>query len=783
MEKTTIKESVRNFVEFILRSGDIDNRRTAAAAKNAMQEGSRIHRKIQKRMKGDYAAEQVLSYTHEFAKFILVMEGRADGIFTEEGITTIDEIKGVYRNLDTLTAPEMVHEAQAKCYAYFYGLRERKDKMQVQLTYCHLESEEIRRFKSLYTIEELHDWLTALLQEYEKWMQWQIDWRRTRNASMTELEFPFSYRPQQKELVAGVYRTIQQQKKLFLQAPTGIGKTMATVYPAVRYVGTGDSGKIFYLTAKTITRTVAQEAFMLLKRQGLAFKVLTLTARDKICLCEETNCNPVACPYARGHFDRINEAVFELLNAHDIIDARQITEYARTHQVCPFELSLDTASWVDAVICDYHYAFDPNVHLRRFFGEGVSGDYVFLIDEAHNLVDRAREMYSATLCKEHVMQAGRVVKTHHKKLTRLLEKLNKAMLAYKRECEECSILKDISDLVFPLMSILGEMETFFETASDKLHEELLEFYFEIRNFLLCFDLLDENYSIYAQLAPDGTFLVRLFCINPAVNLQQYLQKGRSAVFFSATLLPVSYYQELYSTQEDDYAMYADSPFPIENRSILLAQDVSSRYTRRGPREFARIASYIDKMIRAKEGNYMVFFPSHKLLSDVLELYLTEYQTQEVSCIVQTPGMDEEMRESFLQEFKKDSGTLLAFCVMGGIFAEGIDLIGEHLIGVCVVGTGLPQVSRERDLLQEFYTERGQQGFEYAYRYPGMNKVLQAAGRVIRTQYDTGVILLLDDRFSEPIYGRLFPREWADRQYCRIQSVEAQLQEFWSRHEV
>lgn len=780
MEKEVIRISVRNLVEFILRSGDLDTRRGAFADREAMAKGSRIHRKIQKQMGAAYQAEVSLAHSTEFEEFSVLVEGRADGIIYGEDFVMVDEIKGVHKDLRFLERPVEVHLAQAKCYAYFLGKEKGLLQIRVQMTYCHLDTEEIRRFEEEYTVEELEAWFQWLLDQYYQWALWQHQWRQTRNDSMEGLEFPFPYREGQRDLVSGVYRTILRRKQLFIQAPTGVGKTMSTIFPTVRSMGEGLTEKIFYLTAKTITRTVAWEAFQILKERGLSCKTLILTAKEKMCVCEQVECNPIDCPRAKGHFDRVNEAVFRLLQEQDQYDREVLMEYSERYQVCPYEMSLDLATWVDAVICDYNYAFDPDVYLRRFFAEGSKGDYVFLIDEAHNLVERGREMYSAVLYKEDFLKIKKLVKPYRKKLERALERCNHQLLELKRECETYQVLETLGGFSIALMNVMGEMENYLEELEDgEIRKEILEFYFQVRSFLYIYDLLDENYVMYTQHEEDGRFRVKLYCVNPAVNLQRCLDKGCSAVFFSATLLPVGYYKQLLSGRADDYAIYAHTPFAPEQKRILLGRDVSSRYTRRGPEEYGRIAEYIDQVAQARAGNYMIFFPSYKMMEDICQIYKERYGHLERQILMQSPAMQENDREEFLEQFEEQrEKTLLGFCVLGGIFAEGIDLTGEKLVGAVIVGTGLPQISYEREILKKYYDGKRENGFDYAYRFPGMNKVLQSAGRVIRTREDRGVILLLDERFCSLDYRNLFPREWEDYKICTRNTVQGILEEFW-----
>ncbi|MEJ8787080.1 ATP-dependent DNA helicase [Dorea sp. ICN-14282] len=789
-EQPIIRISVRNLVEFILRSGDIDNR-IAGMDKDAMLMGGKIHRKIQRQMGAGYHAEVSLKHEILCRGFILSVEGRADGIMeTADGIV-VDEIKGIYKELEFLKEPVPVHLAQAMCYAYIYANQQGLSDIGVQMTYCNLETEEIKRFQNVYPYEELERWFLELAGQYEKWARYQISWRKKRNASIKKIEFPFPYREGQRDLTVSVYRTILRKKKLFIQAPTGVGKTMATVFPAVKAMGEELGEKIFYLTARTITRTVAWQAFDTLKEQALRMKVLVLTAKEKICFCEEADCNPEKCPYAKGHYDRVNDAVYELLTASDEMSREILEEHARKWKVCPFEMSLDVSTWVDAVICDYNYVFDPNAHLKRFFGESVKGDYLFLIDEAHNLVDRGREMYSASVCKEEVLKVKRLVKMSDPKLVRRLEECNKQMLALKRECEEYQILNSVGHIYLKLIALMGELEQYLEECTDpEIRKEVLDFYFQVRMFVNIYERVDENYLIYSELDGKGHFWIRLFCVNPSACLQEFLEKGNSAVFFSATLLPIHYYKNLLSTSKEDYAVYARSPFDVRRRLLLVGNDVSSKYTSRGEEMYRRYARYLLCMVRAKAGNYMAFFPSYRFMEEVYEAFeilLAEQriagELEEIDYILQSQYMSEEAREIFLENFEEErEGSLIGFCVMGGIFSEGIDLSRDRLIGAAIVGTGLPQVCRERELLKDYFQKQGIRGFDYAYLYPGMNKVLQSAGRVIRTDRDCGVILLLDERFRDYRYQEIFPREWKDYGTCNADNVADKMETFWEQIE-
>lgn len=780
-ELTRIQISVRNLVEFIFRSGDIDNRIGKGAQKEAMQEGSRMHRKIQGRMGMEYRAEVPLKLEVPQEQYVLALEGRADGIITNVDGVTVDEIKCMYTDVTRFEEPIFVHKAQAMCYAYIYALQNGLDQISVQLTYCDLDTEEICRFEEAFSFFWLERWFQDMMEAYRKWTDFQFAWRKIRQTSIQTLEFPFPYREGQYKLVGDVYRTIHRKKILFIQAPTGTGKTISTLFPAIRAVGENLGDKIFYLTAKTITRTVAKDTCDLLKAKGYCGKVIVLTAKEKMCPCEEMDCNPSNCLRAKGHYDRVNDAVYALITTEEDFTRERMLAQAEKYQVCPFEMSLDASLYADIIICDYNYVFDPNVYLKRFFSEEEKGDYIFLVDEAHNLVERGREMYSAVLVKEEILTVKKLVRGKDRKLEAALEKCNRQMLEWKRECETYTIYESIGAFAFSLMRLMSLLDIFLQSRGEMPErKEVTEFYLNLRHFMNMFERVDENYVLYSDFDEKDRFCLHLYCVNPSVNLQECLERGKSTIFFSATLLPVNYYKNLLSSKKDNYAVYADSAFREEQRLLFIGRDVSSLYTRRTLGEFHRIALYIQQVLRAKKGNYLIFFPSYRFMEDVYEQFLAVNE-QEADCMMQSGNMNEADREEFIQEFSNPRGkSLAAFCVLGGIFSEGIDLKEDLLIGVLIVGTGLPQICNQREILKEYYQEENGQGFDYAYQYPGMNKVLQAAGRVIRTASDRGIIGLLDERFLRSDYRQLFPREWSQYEVHTLDSLPGALEAFWKK---
>ncbi len=796
-EKQIVKISVRNLVEFIFRSGDISSTGSGAKNTEAMQLGSKIHREIQKSMGIGYEAEVALFTVQKFKsrefgeEFLLQIEGRADGIWRENDRVLIDEIKGVYLDVREMEKPVFVHQAQAMCYAYMVAEAENLPEIEVQLTYCNMETEMISRFQETFTKKEITEWFMELMESYEKWAVYEYDWKKKRDMSIQKLSFPFSYRPGQKELAAMVYHTIEDKKKLFIQAPTGVGKTITTVFPAVRAMGEGLADRIFYLTAKTMTRTVAEECFALLCAGDLNFKPITITAKEKLCVRDSLSCNPSDCERAGGHYDRVNEAVYDMLTHEKKLTREIILAYAEKYRVCPFEMSLDAALFADAVICDYNYVFDPDVYLRRFFPAEKKGNMVFLIDEAHNLVERGREMFSARLVKEDFLAVKRIVRAaarHEKrpevqynlrKFEKSLEAANRCMLEWKHECDEFEVWEEVGTFQFQLLRILADYELF---AKDypilPERDTMLNFFFAVRKFSAILERLDESYRIYTDYDKEKNFRIKLQCMDPSERLQEVLERGRSAVLFSATLLPIRYYKEQLAGEQKDQAVYAKSSFLAERRKVLIARDVTSKYTRRGPGEYKKIAEYIEKFVSAKKGNYLIFFPSYSFMEQVTDRLELSGKKR---LLIQKPDMPEKEREEFLNAFDGESEeSIVGCCVMGGIFSEGIDLKEDRLIGAAIVGTGLPMVCHERELFKDYYDEKKGKGFDYAYRYPGANKVFQAGGRVIRTAEDKGVILLLDERFLQRQYQELFPREWFPYEVVDASGMERILKKFWEK---
>lgn len=977
--KRRIRISVRSLVEFMLRKGNIDDR-IPAASEETMAEGARMHRRLQKAAGADYEAEVSLKTIYPLnERDEICIEGRADGIYygavpetyrpqlqesrnerrseprneslnklrnkswnesesrneemepgAEPGgdeLWTVDEIKTTWRNVRKMKEPSPLHLAQAKCYAYIYACDYQLDRIRVRMTYCSLDDESLKYFYQEYTAEDLTVWFTELMEGYRRWAEFSLQWAELRDQTIHPLTLPFPWRKGQKELAVHVYHTICHQRKLFIEAPTGAGKTMAVLYPAIEALGQGKAERIFYLTAKNVAGSVAEDTVDLLRKSGLRLKNVTLTAKEKICPQEKISCRPDRCLRAKGHYDRVNEAMYALLTSEDRLDRERILACAQAFQVCPFELSLDLSLYADMIICDYNYVFDPHAYLRRFFGEGTRrGTAIFLIDEAHNLVDRGRDMYSAGLYREDIRRFRKKVRTVWPNLWKSLGKCLRAMKELEPESGEFEVLEDVDALagtVYEAHAAIRRIlnrerkrqlrrmedrqgeENIHETrpaaiysdtklsldlnlepdansdaaenpgldleAEDAaaeaprdedsgeekgtVHEELLSFYFEISHFLLIHEGLDEHYVVYSERAGGAGHRIRLFCVDPGRNLRERMEQGTASILFSATLLPIRYFKQLLGGTEKDYEVYARSSFEPSHRGVFIADNVTSRYTARGPKMYEKIAEEIHRIVCCRRGNYLVFFPSYAFMREVDTAYKERQfagKSGEPVILMQSESMTQEERETFLQRFggrtrsaaaklpdpdmnaaqrgvnpdidveqwtadsdigalqrAADSGIgteqqaanpaagaartddgpgaetdtgIVGFCVLGGVFSEGIDLKEDALIGAIIVGTGIPQVSREREIMKSYFAAEGRNGFDYAYRFPGMNRVLQAAGRVIRTENDRGIVALLDERFTWDGYRLLFPAEWNRIGRIGGDRTEKNLLIFWNQYD-
>ena len=777
--------SVRSLVEFVLISGDLTS--GGFQKRDRAQLGTQGHKRVQRSRPEGYETEVEIAYQVEGTDPPMEVRGRMDGLYAGAQPVIIEEIKTTTLSLDLINEQHNhLHWAQAQCYAYMYARQYNLSGVAIHLTYYHLDSRQEKTFERYFTSAELQTFFSDLVTPYLEWFQKVHAWQTSRDRSIHQLAFPYpDYRPGQRDMAVAVYKAIRAQDRLYVQSPTGVGKTIAALFPAVKALGMGLATKIFYLTAKTSGRLVAEKALDDMRRTNLNIRSVTLTAKEKICFCPPVNCDPEGCVYASDYFGKVKKALCEI-DHYQAFTRPVIEEIARRYQICPFEFSLDLALWVDCIICDYNYVFDPRVYLHRFFDFSTE-PYIFLIDEAHNLPDRARAMYSADLDKKTVLNLQRTLKPHLPVLVKKLSEINKVLLEIRKACQAEG--KEALVEHEPPKKLLKAIQEFSQKAEDWLalnlttefRQELLAFYFLCSNYLRTAEYFDAFYVSYFERQGQTDLKAKLFCLDPAPMLAAPLERSQSAIFFSATLLPLDYFMKLLTGAKDHPRRIFQSPFPEENVSLLIHNGISTKYAQRAD-SYAAIASAIESVCRAHVGNYLVFFPSYAYLDAVLELLKEKLPERQL--LVQDRGMTEAARETFLARFSADSQeTLVGVAVMGGIFGEGIDLVGERLIGAVVVGVGVPQVCLERDLIKDYFDHQNGNGFAYAYQYPGFNRVLQATGRVIRTEADRGIIVLIDERFTHPRYRHLFPLHWRGFQVVQnTGEVKDKLAHFWSRDE-
>ncbi|MBS8264354.1 ATP-dependent DNA helicase [Mesobacillus boroniphilus] len=760
--KNVIKIPVRTLAEYVHKSGSIVSGFSSASS---FTEGSRIHREVQKTYNEHDQSEVFLKTEIEYEGLYFMIEGRCDGLLVSDGRTTIDEIKSTSLNLDMINEDSNpAHWAQAECYGYMYMQDHELDCIDIQLTYVEKASGEMKRFSRTRTYEELKEAILNMVSVFAPYAKLRVVHEMKRNQSIKELVFPFAqYRKGQRQLAGSVYKTIQENKTIFASAPTGIGKTISTIFPSVKAIGENHLQKLFYLTAKTTTRQTAEEAFSQLFANGLHMNVVTITAKDKVCFTEQGICNKDHCEFADGYYDRINEAVLDILHNENSLDRLCIEKYALKHRICPFEFSLDLAYAADTVICDYNYIFDPKVSLKRLFDDRKK-ETVLLVDEAHNLVDRGRDMFSSTLEKASFLQLKREFKGRNEDIHGICRQLNDFFIKLRKQAEPSKTiefkepLEEFNQLVLEFINH-AEKELLRESPGDS--ELLLESYFAAQNWQRISKLFDERFILYAEVQRNEVKL-KQFCLDPSYLLKQASKNFKSRVYFSATLSPIGYYLDMLGGDEEDYVVRIPSPFSSEQSHVLI-QSLSTRFKDR-EKSIKPIVKTLSETIHNKPGNYLIFFPSYLYLNSVLEEW--NLGNHGIPTIVQGTGMADAEREAFLESFKPDrSGSLVGFAVLGGIFSEGVDLKGDRLNGVLVVGVGLPQIGFERDLIKQHFSSTGKNGYDYAYVYPGMNKVLQAGGRLIRSEKDTGTILLIDDRYLQQKYQSLLPDVW--RSYAII----------------
>ncbi len=723
--------------------------------------------------------------------------GCADGVFEEGGIYTLD----LWRTVSSSEFKKKIKEegyAPLKLLGLLLCLREGRDEVTLRVVLTNSFDGSIRTEAKRFSKAELSGFASGLLTYILPRVRRFIDHETRVRPSAANVPFPYrEIREGQEEMIRAGMRAIKCGQRLFVQAPTGIGKTVSALYPAVHAFGKGLCDKIFYLTAKSSTSREAYAAVGKLSAAGAKLLAIVMTAKEQMCVCEKGSvgkfCNPKDCRFLRGYGERVSAAIDELLGMQNGFYASVIAEVAKKHEICPYELSLDLSEFCDVIICDYNYLFDPAVHFQRYFDRvGDFGEYVFLIDEAHNLVDRAREMYSATLSMTEI--ASVLEEFPRGDTYDAIMALVRAMGELKPLCRETLRREEDGNEVGYYIS-RNRVTDFDEAAKDadreisewlkrnrehELYDGIRAWGQSLRKYARILALYDEKFMTYIELA-GGDIKISLSCLDPSDVLDGCLSKARASVFFSATLTPTAYFSDLLGGGKKQKLLDLPSPYDPENLCVAAIDTVSTRFEDR-EKSYKKIASCIAAAISAKAGNYIVYFPSYSYLEKVYEAFRKRYP--KVNTVVQKKGMRASEREEFISFFKNDTGKMrVGFCVLGGIFSEGVDLPGSRLIGSVIVGVGLPGFSSERNIMRDYFENRYENGFEYAYTYPGMNSVLQAAGRVIRREEDKGIVILIDDRYASPTYQKLFPKHWKHLKYAGNPASLAEIvRKFWEKAE-
>jgi DNA excision repair protein ERCC-2 len=776
-QKPAFQISVLKLVEYRQRSGDLDL--TFFSAVSPL-EGIRLHKKIQENRPDEYVQELPVCLELDFHDVILLISGRIDGVLEYPDRVCIEEIKSTRKDPDQMDIPEdHPFWAQVKCYGYLYAKQKGLEKIILQLTLANVDTEKIHELKKTFTTKELKAFFDVLVDVCLQKIRAMNAWRLKRNQTIALLDFPFEkYRAGQRQMAVTIYRVIRDKRQAIIQAPTGIGKTMAALYPALKAMNEGLAEKIFFLTARTTGKSAAETALKLLETSGLRIRTLTITAKSKICFNPDCLCNAQECEFAEGYYDRIDIALDQLFEK-DIIDRTRIESLAAAHHICPFDFTLEASNLADIIICDYNYAFDPGVYLKQFFLNGKK-DYVFLVDEAHNLVDRGREMFSASLSRSLFVELLRLIRP---KLPKISISLRNIIEWFSRK--KTRILRQkgfISETELPedIMPVFGKFIQLSEywllhNYKSPFRQKIIDTYLEVSNFMKIAGYYDQTYvTVYENL--DFDIRLKLFCLDPAGPLEKALKRCSAAIFFSATMTPVSYFKKVIGCRESTIEMLLSSPFPQENCLVAVFDRISTLYKRRWETR-EQLAEILTSLISQKCGNYLFFFPSYEYLNMVLKVF--KKRNAGIRIMIQKSDMKESERGKFIESFKKEScDVLVGFAVMGGFFAEGIDLVGDCLSAAAIISVGIPMICPERELIRRYYQQKNGAGFDFAYKFPAINRVLQAAGRVIRSETDKGVILLIDERFSKPDYSNRLPEHWNMLRVKNHSDFNAILKNFW-----
>lgn len=757
-EKIFLTLSVHDIVDFLLRKGDIDNR---VYNQETMLLGTKIHAAFQKKQGNDYLSEVSLKETFERPLGTISLYGRADGIIVGGPFPIIDEIKSSVLDLDVFYEQQKEwHEAQALCYALMYAHENNHEKMGVRLTYISQIDNSKKIHEKVYKTEEIETYIANLMDEYLEFWQSEYEHKKERDEKSKDIQFPFpSFRGGQREMAKYIYSVATRGGSLLIEAPTGIGKTISALYPSIKSFATGKTEKVFYLTAKNSGSLSAYDALTKLYENGFCGRDSVLTSKEKMCLNPGASCNPENCVYARGYYDHIREVMTKAIKSGERFSHDYVISLALEKQICPFELELDLSLFSDVIICDYNYFFDPLVKLERYFGEEADpSKYLILVDEAHNLVERGRDMYGGCLSLEMCKRAKKSFGDKpFRSLKLAINKVEKALKEIKEENQnERETYIDVPEnLIKALTSFNQKQKTLEKEQHIPYPSEFKDFSRECYAFLTIYNNYSKHLTFYSENLGDN-FKFIMYCLDPSPLLSESLSQVKGHVLFSATFSPIEYYMNAIEGDSKKPYLLLPSPFPPENMKLIVAPNVSTRFKDRS-KSYDEVARYLEAFVSAKKGNYFIFLPSYEYLQNVMD----RLNFGDAKVYVQNKEMTEIDKENLLTRFKANpKKTHIGLFIIGGSFSEGIDMVEDRLIGVAIVGVGLPQLSYERDLIRDYYENKNGKGFDYAYKNQGLNKVMQAMGRLIRSENDRGAALLIDDRYLQNEYRSVLERSYS-----------------------
>ncbi|MDX9978035.1 MAG: ATP-dependent DNA helicase [Candidatus Cloacimonadales bacterium] len=793
-----ISIAVGQLVKYVYQEGSFS---TSMQSKVQRMRGIVGHQVVQNSRGENYQSEITIKYQHLLDSYEIEINGRIDGIFKNKDQIILEEIKTIsdfksgdpefeyiffpclseYKDaLPLLQGKNAMHWAQALIYAYIWCKQQSLSHLRIQLTYFHNIKNKEYPFFADFSITWLETFFNYTIGQ---WLDWAVSINNRinqRNKSINNLQFPFEFRKEQRKMAVAVYKAIEQKQILYARAPTGTGKTMASLYPSIKAMGENKIDKVFYLTAKTVGRTVAISAIQMLNKNGAKLKYLVLTAKEKVCMQEFPLCEPSFCEYAYNFFGKLKAALYDIIT-YDEWNSNLIQEIAERHRICPFELALTLTEYADVVICDYNYVFDPRIMIRRLFDE-VTEKYCFLIDEAHNMPDRARSMYSGDLTLELLNSPLSYFQDKSSKLADevLLLRNNVQSLINSFEQKEI-LLQELPVNIIKSINLIIDLlpDQIFILPPSKIKYNLIVYYFQLYFYMDALARYGDNYRTII-LKDNQASNLKLYCLNASQYINQCMANAVAVAIFSATLVPIDYYEDMISFQNiRNTNISLKSPFKKSNCAVAIYTSLTSEYKMRKDQTYQDIADLIIDITCKKAGNYIVYFPSFTYMESVMRKIKVSGSNTRI--INQEKNMSEENRNAFLNNFQENNSfTLIAMAILGGIFSEGIDLVGDKLIGTMIVGVGLPFLNLERDLLKSYYRKQNINGFNYAYRYPAFNRVLQAGGRIIRTESDKGIIILIDHRFMNNDYKALFPEEWSHvRHYSTSLNLLKHVDKFWN----